>query len=337
MRGVRSVRDAEIAGRVIHALAEDGRLNVADLVQVGVENGVVQLTGTVDSAEQKEAAREIAARVEGVREVRDSLVVAMSPYADDAELQASAEAEIAEAPGLSLKDVGVEVDDGIATLVGRVPDAAREQEAEAVAGEVKGVKEVVSDLLVGQARRDEVIEIVDDATLRSEVAGALADRGIVVFDDATFVADGVVHLRGHVFSQRDAREAERLARAIPGVQSVRDELVAEEEIPSRSPDEELAARVMDALGRNPEANPTYVKALAFGGDVYLVGQVDSIEQQIASIEAARRVPGVRRVLSGVVISDRTSVASDDKGTVATRRFQRRRLGPLSERQFRRRR
>ncbi len=56
MRQVRSVRDAEIAGQVTHALATDGRLNVADRVQVAVEQGIVQLTGTVDSAEQKQAA-----------------------------------------------------------------------------------------------------------------------------------------------------------------------------------------------------------------------------------------------------------------------------------------
>lgn len=337
MRKLTSVRDAETAGQVIRALARDGRLDVSDVVQVAVENGVVQLSGTVKSADEKRVAGEVTAGAPGVQEVRNSLVVAMRPYGDDAELRAEAEASIRRAPDLDLRDVGVEVDDGIVHLVGRVADAAKEDQAEAVAGDVKGVKEVVSDLRVGEAQADEVIEIVDDATLRGQVAGELADHGIVVFDDETIVTGGVVRLRGHVFSRRDAEQAERLARSVPGVQSVRDELVAEEEVPSRSPDEELSARVLAALGRDPRTSATYVKAVAFGGDVYLQGQVDSVEQQSAAVEVAKAVPGVRRVLSNVVIADRTSQPSEDKGVFARQRVGRHRIVRGGERQFRRRR
>lgn len=319
MRDVSSIRDSELAGGVIRALSRDGRLNVADVIQVFVENGVVQLTGTVDSAEQKQVARRLAAAVPGVREVRDALVVTMRPGTDDSELQARAQEAIARDTSLDLKDVGVEVEDGVARLVGQVPDAAAEQQAEAAVGDTKGVESVVSDLFVGEARRDEVIEIVDDATLRGRVAQALSESGIVVFDDQTAVSYGIVHLRGRVLSRRDAEQAERLALAVDGVQSVRNELVAEMERPSRSADEELAASVMHALGRDPVANATYVKAIAFDGDVYLHGHVDSIAQQNAAAEATRRVQGVKRVFNNVVVSDRTAASSDDKGTESRRR------------------
>lgn len=66
--------DTVITGKVKAALAADPVV-AAHQVNVEVREGIVQLAGYVDTAEQKSKAAEIAHSIEGVREVRNDLDV----------------------------------------------------------------------------------------------------------------------------------------------------------------------------------------------------------------------------------------------------------------------
>jgi osmotically-inducible protein OsmY len=325
MKSVTSVRDTELAGEITHRLASDGRLNVADIVQVRVEGGVALLTGMVGSPEERQVARSIASSVSGVTSVDDRVVIRVPVGGRDSRLQTNALSALARLADPVLNAVGVDVLDGIAHLQGMVPDARRELDAIRTVGAVDGIKRVVSDLYVGEVRPGDTTQIIaDDATLRGRVAAAIAETGIVIFNDRTTVKHEIAHLRGHVFSRHDVETAERVALSVGGIQSVKNELVPEEERPSQSRDEELAARVLAELGRDRKVSATYVKPICFGGDVYLQGQVDALDMTLAAVEAAQRVRGVKRVFDNLVVVDRFSLRSDDKGTQSERRFRRRR-------------
>lgn len=69
-----SSSDTAITTRTKMALATDERVGVPD-IQVETIEGVVILRGQVESMEQKQAAAEVAAQVEGVREVHNDLTV----------------------------------------------------------------------------------------------------------------------------------------------------------------------------------------------------------------------------------------------------------------------
>jgi hyperosmotically inducible protein len=68
------VDDAALTSKVKAKLLSDDMLNALK-IDVDTQNGVVFLSGVVDSAEQKRKAIDIAKRTEGVRDVEDNLKV----------------------------------------------------------------------------------------------------------------------------------------------------------------------------------------------------------------------------------------------------------------------
>ena len=69
------VDDATITTKVKSALASDGGMTLANKVGVETGQGVVQLSGFVSSAEDKERAETIARGVKGVQSVKNDLVI----------------------------------------------------------------------------------------------------------------------------------------------------------------------------------------------------------------------------------------------------------------------
>ena len=102
------------------------------------------------------------------------------------------------------------------------------------------------------------------------------------------VRNGIVTLRGHVVYRSHQARAEQAARSVRGVRDVRCELVA---------DDELEARVAQALGGDPRTRPYYIQVHASHGIVHLVGTlqgtVPSAGIQSAAEEVAANVAGVR--------------------------------------------
>ncbi len=106
----------------------------------------VVLTGVVDVLAEKERLRAIAAAVPGVERVEADLTVSTDGPLDDREVAMEVSEELAAHPDLDPKDVGVEVREGVAHLVGRVSSEAEEEQAIATAAKARGVKEVQSHL-----------------------------------------------------------------------------------------------------------------------------------------------------------------------------------------------
>lgn len=69
-----AIGDTAISARVKAALAGDPDVKARD-VQVETFRGTVQLSGFVDSPENVRRAADVARRVDGVREVRNDLIV----------------------------------------------------------------------------------------------------------------------------------------------------------------------------------------------------------------------------------------------------------------------
>jgi hyperosmotically inducible protein len=69
------VDDSVIAAKVKSGLATDAGLDTASAVNVEVRSGVVQLSGFVESEEEKSRAESVASAVEGVAEIRNDIDV----------------------------------------------------------------------------------------------------------------------------------------------------------------------------------------------------------------------------------------------------------------------
>jgi osmotically-inducible protein OsmY len=303
--------DQEIIGTVTAALVRDGRINLADIVHIGAENGIVRLSGTVRSAGEKDLAATIARAIPGVMSVENDLTVATEGEITDRELRAAIEDALAHDPAL-LRRVGCIVDDGIATLVGHITDAAQEQKAMQIAGSIAGIEQVMSALEIAGIVPDAALP-PDDPTLLDALAQRLDCSGLVIRNRVLRVDHGVARLEGVVRTPAERERAGLAAAAVAGIRAVKNHLVIGMSEESRDPDEALLARVVHAIARDGRVSPTDVHVIVQGGIVTLTGAVDSIEDQNTLIPVVQKVPGVHRVDCQVVIQDRTSTHSDDKG------------------------
>jgi osmotically-inducible protein OsmY len=138
--------DDEIRRAVETALRLDARVN-ADTISVSVFDGHVRLSGTVPSLAAKDAARDAAASVEGVRLVNDA-GLSVSAVRTDAEIRESVEARLWLRGTADLSRVTVEVNGGRVTLSGEVDTVTDRFEAERLVQGMDGVTSVVNNLVV---------------------------------------------------------------------------------------------------------------------------------------------------------------------------------------------
>ncbi len=211
--------DMQLQRDVIEELAWQPNVREAE-IGVACKNGVVTLSGFVDSYAQKYAAGRAAEHVIGVRAVADDLQVKL-PRAF-----VRSDTDIAHAAVSALKwdvevpdaRVQVLVDDGWVSLDGSVDWQFQRSATEKAVRYLTGVKGVINRISVQQPKVSayEVNQRIEQALKRS--AAVDADRITV---DAK---NGKVVLRGTVRSWAEREDAERAAWAAPGVSEVNDEI-----------------------------------------------------------------------------------------------------------------
>jgi hyperosmotically inducible protein len=149
----RSRSDAGINARVKTALIANDETK-ARQINVETENGIVQLSGFVDSGRAKTAATTTAQSVSGVKQVHNELVVgdedrAARRAADDTVTAAKVKSELATDAGFATaNDVNVEVREGVVQLSGFVASIDQKQRAEQIAREVAEVTDVRNSIEV---------------------------------------------------------------------------------------------------------------------------------------------------------------------------------------------
>jgi hyperosmotically inducible protein len=135
-------------------LLTDSRTPALD-INVETHAGVVTLFGIVPSQDAKSAAEADARKVSGVKRVVNELqVVASAKQAEVKARDEDIESEVKKALEKSdLKDISVEVKNGVVRLKGTVPTGSRRLDAAVLARSVKGVRAVKDDLHLATAKR----------------------------------------------------------------------------------------------------------------------------------------------------------------------------------------
>lgn len=268
-------------------------------VLVRVEDGVVTLTGTVDSWTEKKLAGTITKGVRGVTALENRIDADLSVIRDDHELEREIKRVLRWDVLVDGALMEVEANEGRVTLRGVVGSAAEKRRAVTDA-HVAGVASVdASELTVARWARDEALRadepaILPDREVEEAVKMALRHDPRVSQGDVVVTADdGRITLRGEVESLKAWRAAGNAARHTLGVTFVENRIRVRPE--ESLGDGEIQSMVREALIRNPYVDGESILVTVTGGIVTLSGSVDSSFQRATADDVAARVSGVVEV------------------------------------------
>lgn len=208
----------ELYKDVVEKLTFDHWLHANNVI-VGVKDGVVTLTGTVDTYNDIWAIEEAVKTVRGVKAIVNELKVKLP------DSHKRSDAEIAQAIVNAWKwnvlvpeeDVKAVVEDGIVTLTGEVKWNFQREEAEQSIRRLMGIKSIINLIKV---KKQIISTDVKQKILEEFKRNAEIDAKNIQVE----VRDDVVELRGEVHSWEEVKQAVRAAWSIPGVASVKNEL-----------------------------------------------------------------------------------------------------------------
>lgn len=188
-------------------------------VGVAVKDGVVTLTGHLDTYAEKYAIEKAVGRVQGVKAIALELDVKLDPghKRSDTEIALAAESALQWHALVPLEQIKVRVEKGWITLKGVVDWDYQRQSAEKAVRTLTGVTGVTNNInLKVVATPSNVASRIHDAFTRHAEQEAQHIE--------TLVNGSVVTLRGHVDSWAERNTASRAAWAAPGITNVVNEI-----------------------------------------------------------------------------------------------------------------
>ena len=212
----------------------------------------------------------------------------------DTQLHMDVREELKWEPRVRDEEIGIEVRDGVVTLMGTVPDYAQRLRAERAVERVAGVRAVAQELTVKVPNS----HVRSDTDLAHQVVSTLAwDTEVPDQKIKAKVEDGWVTLEGDVEWQYQRNAPERAVRYLFGVKGVSNLLKVK---PHASP-YDVAQHITAALGRSAAADAKKIKVTATDGKVTLTGAVRSWPERADAQRAAWSASGV------TAVDDRLSV------------------------------
>ncbi|MGA9510579.1 MAG: BON domain-containing protein [Candidatus Sulfotelmatobacter sp.] len=211
--------DEQIQENVMAELKWDAKLQPNE-IGVTVKDGIVTLTGWVDSFLKKWSAEDVALKVSGVKAVANDLEVKLSSERTDADIAAAALRALEWDAFVPSDKVQVTVSKGWVTLKGEVEWQYQKQDAERVVRRLLGVKGV-SNLITVEPRANpsELKKKIENALVRN----AEVDANRIAVD----VQGSKAILKGTVRAWAEKEEAERVAWSAPGITSVENRIAVE--------------------------------------------------------------------------------------------------------------
>ena len=334
--------DAWITAKVKWQLLTDEHVK-GTAVNVDTTDRRVTLHGRVASAEQRARAAELAQGIEGVREVRNLLVVgpiessknpataqrAAAANRNDREIKTRVTETLSADKRLADDTITVKsVKSGVVVLAGKATSTYDHERAIRLAYTVDGVDRVASeiqtpnddaDLAIWRAAKKDEGATNEDAwdpmlTTRVKLK-LLAAEDVPGLDINVDTTDGVVTLFGIVPTEEVKRIAQTKAASVDGVVRVQNEIQVVTD-PNRdaveAQDRKAQDRVEARLRAEPSLEDQNVNVEVHDGVARLTGKVDADYQRLAALVTARTTSGVTKVVDDVeVVPEQRAGKADD--------------------------
>ncbi|MCK0145385.1 BON domain-containing protein [Arenibacter sp. F26102] len=218
--------DAKIKEDVLEELAWQPDIDETD-IGVIVQNGVVTLSGVVDSYSKKMAAEKAVKGVFGVKALAGDIEV---KFGDDYK---KTDKEIAKAVvnafewnnSIPEKDIEVKVENGWVYLSGEVKWEHEKTAAKKAIQDLIGVVKVINSIVIKQDTKPKEVKDVKPSEVSEQIKKAFERSAEIDAKKITVLTDGhTVTLQGKVHSIKEREDAESAAYKAPGVFEVKNEL-----------------------------------------------------------------------------------------------------------------
>ncbi|MHB8151319.1 MAG: BON domain-containing protein [Desulfobulbia bacterium] len=145
--------------------------------------------------------------------------------------------------------------------------------------------------------------MVDDAAITAKVKTELiGDKNIKARNIDVDTVAGVVVLSGYVDSSQEASRAGLIAKSVPGVARVKNELrVGSRTMGQGVDDTVLGAKIKARLLEEPGVRSFNIDVDVYSGSVSVTGTVPSQEQKNTVLNLIRSVEGVKGVVDNLQI------------------------------------
>lgn len=207
---------------IVDRLVHDSRINVKK-IKVEMRDGMVVLTGSVQSFAAREAAESDVWMVKGVGLVENDLVVEFPEFyrrPSDLSIKESANQLMNWDPDLYLERIEVFVEDGVVVLEGAVKSYGNKIHAQRLVCSVGGVRGISNRLIVIPS------EALSDEAIGRNIVSKFSNNFIIDVNSIYIkVQNGKVMLSGIVISRRALEVAEDLVRYTDGVVKIENRLV----------------------------------------------------------------------------------------------------------------
>ena len=187
---------------------------------VAVKDGVVTLSGIVDSYWKKVAVEKAAQKVSGVKIVASDVVVkvGVSGKRTDTEIAQAIRSALRWSSAIEDEDIDVKVDEGWVYLQGKVDWLSQKDSIQKVVENLKGVAGVRNEIKLKPRP-------VDSLHIKGKIEAALHRSATLDTTAIRIDTDGSkVHLNGTVRTWAEKKEAESIVSAAPGVVVVDNEI-----------------------------------------------------------------------------------------------------------------
>ncbi|MDQ0478239.1 BON domain-containing protein [Chryseobacterium sp. MDT2-18] len=214
--------NVELQRDVQEAIQWEPLLHAAE-IGVTAKDGVVSLTGVVDSYAKKKEAEDAAKRVSGVRALVENIEVKIPSAWSKTDAEVANEVLEALKADWSVPNdkVSVKVEDGWVTLEGELPWNFEKEAASNAVKYLTGVKGVINNIKI----KSEVHDKIEQKTIKNALRrSAIDDSEIEVSVSGTTAT-----LTGVVNSWYAKEEASRIAWKTPGIWHVKNELAVDYE------------------------------------------------------------------------------------------------------------
>lgn len=285
-------RDIETALRRDHATQSKE-------LTVRAEGGLVTLTGTVGSSQEKDLVGNITKTIPGVRELKNDVAVHFAAPRSDEDIARDVKYRIGYDVWLDGARIAVSVRGGVVHLTGKVGSAAAKKRASAD-GFVDGAKEV-DDATVVDPSGGDMLRDPSDYVPKSdlEIEGAVRDAfrydpRLTKLVPQVSVRSGEAVLSGILDDWKARAAAEADAKNTVGVWRVRNDAIVAE--PSTLTDADVvraARKVVDGDPYLPEH--ARIRISSVEGRVTLAGTIGSTFEDLVAVADVRSLPGVRSV------------------------------------------